>query len=188
MMYRTVYWHRQVRAVTAMVKKSLIKGLKSRQITGEDLYNLDDSSLFTLLKQKIKDNNGTALVESVLEGKIYATAAEISPEKDVSSTIMSIEDRAKFEENLAEELRRTGLEIKGDDIIIDIPELVSFETGLYVTDENCNFSESSSAFKPETVNAFIKTLYTIRIFINQKYVEKIKTIPKFYSIIDKLLR
>jgi HD superfamily phosphohydrolase len=188
MMYRTVYWHRQVRAATAMIKKSLIKGLKSGQITAEDLYNLDDSSLFTLLEQKIRSDDETTLVKSVREGKIYATAAEISPEKAVSPAIITIEDRAKFEETLAEELRRSGLEIKGDDIIIDIPEPVSFETGLHVIDEKCNFSGSSSAFKPKTVEAFIKTLYTVRIFINQKYMEKIKTFTNLYSIIDKLLK
>jgi HD superfamily phosphohydrolase len=192
LMYRTVYWHRQVRAVTAMLKKSLINGLKSGQITGKDLYNLDDSGLFTLLEQKIKNSrgcsiNGAALVESVREGKIYATAAEISSEKVNLQAIKSIEDRAKFEENFAEELRRAKFEIKGEDIIIDIPEPVSFETGLFVADEKRSFSESSSAFKPQTVNAFIQTLYTIRVFINQKYKEKIKTFTKAYSILNKLL-
>jgi HD superfamily phosphohydrolase len=188
MMYRTVYWHRQVRAVTAMIKKSLIKGLNSGQITGEDLYNLDDSGLFTLLEQKIKNDSEDNLVKSVREGKIYTTIMEISPEKAGFPAIKKIEDRAKFEEALAQELRRLGLEIEGDDIIIDIPEPVSFETGLYVTDEKCTFSGSSSAFKPETVNAFIKTLYTVRVFMNQKYKEKIKTFTEVCSIIEMLLK
>jgi HD superfamily phosphohydrolase len=168
LMYRTVYWHRQVRAVTAMLKKSLISGLKTGQITCEELYNLDDSGLFTLLEQKIKNSrscsiSGAALVESVREGKIYATAVEISSEKVDLQAIKGIEDRAKFEENFAVELRRAKFEIKGEDIIIDIPEPVSFETGLFVADEKCSFSESSSAFKPRSVEAFIQTLYTIRI-------------------------
>jgi HD superfamily phosphohydrolase len=191
LMYRTVYWHRQVRAVTAMLKKALINGLETGQITGEDLYNLDDYSLFTLLEQKIKNVqgssiNGASLVEFVREGKIYATAAEISPEKVDLSAIRGIEDRTKFEENLAAKLRRAGLEIKEEDIIVDIPEPVSFETGLFITDEKCSFSESSSAFKPQVVDAFVKTLYTIRVFINQKYKEKIKTFPKLCSILDML--
>jgi len=192
LMYRTVYWHRQVRAVTAMLKKLLINGLESGQIMGEDLYNLDDSSLFTLLEQKIKKNsrnssiNGINLLESVREGKFYATAAEISHENVDFQAIRSIKDRAKYEEKLAEGLRRRGFEIKGEDIIIDIPEPVSFETGLFITDEKRSFSESSSAFKPQTVNAFIQTLYTIRIFINQKYKEKIKTFSKICSILYEL--
>jgi len=193
LMYRTVYWHRQVRAVTAMLKKLLIHGLESGQIMGEDLYNLDDSSLFTLLEQKIKkndnsSNNGTNLWESVREGKYYATATEISHENVDFKAIRGIKDRAKYEEYLAEELRRScGLEITGEDIIIDIPEPVSFETGLYIIDEKRNFSESSSAFKPQTVNAFVQTLYTIRIFINQKYRENIETFTKACSILYKLV-
>jgi HD superfamily phosphohydrolase len=193
LMYRTVYWHKQVRAVTAMLKKALINGLETGQITGEDLYNLDDYSLFSLLQQKIKNVknspiNGAALVEYVSEGKIYATAVEISPDKAGFREIGNIKNRAKFEEKLTYELRKAGFDdIKGEDIIIDIPEPVSFETGLFIADEKCSFSESSSAFKPRTVEAFIRTLYTIRVFINQKYKEKIKTFPKAYSIMDKLV-
>jgi HD superfamily phosphohydrolase len=179
LMYRTVYWHKQVRAATAMVKKALINGLKSGKISGEELYNLDDTSLFALLVEK----TGSSLAESVREGKIFTTAAEISPEQADLSSIWNIDKRALLEEKFAEELRKSGLEIKGEDIIIDIPEPVSFETGLYVADEELKFSESSSAFKPQTINAFIQTLYTIRIFINQKYKESIKTFSQLCSII-----
>jgi HD superfamily phosphohydrolase len=180
LMYRTVYWHRQVRAATAMVKKSLIKGLESGKLTGEALYNLDDMSLFTLIGQKIE----CELVESVREGRIFTTAAEYSPEEIDINVIKSIGSRAQIEEKYAEKLRKKGLEITGNDIIIDIPEPVSFETGLYVADEQCNFSSSSSAFKEETVNSFIKTLYTIRVFINQKYNESLKTFIQSCSILD----
>jgi len=193
LMYRTVYWHRQVRAVTAMLKKALINGLETGQITGTDLYNLDDYSLFSLLKEKIKKNgdspiNGAALVEYVREGNIYAAILEISPEKPGFQALRDVKNRAQIEENLTKNLREAGLaEIKGEDIIIDIPEPVSFETGLFITDEKRNFSDSSSAFKPQTMDAFIQTLYTIRVYINQKFKEKIKTFPKACSILEELL-
>jgi HD superfamily phosphohydrolase len=179
LMYRTVYWHHQVRAATAMVKKALINCLKSGQILGEELYNLDDTSLFSLLGEK----SGGQLAESVREGRIFTTAAEISYEQVDLAAMRDIDSRAKAEERLAARLREDGLDIKGEDIIIDIPEPVSFETGLYIKDEERSFSGSSSAFKPETVNSFIQTLYTIRIFINQKYKENLKTFSQVYSII-----
>jgi len=193
LMYRTVYWHRQVRAVTSMIKKALINGLETGQITGEDLYNLDDYSLFSLLEKKIKKIesspiNGAALVEYVREGNIYASILEISPDKAGFKTLKDVKNRGKIEEKLTEDLRGAGLEeIKGEDIIIDIPEPVSFETGLFITDEKRDFSDSSSAFKPQTVDAFIQTLYTIRVYINQKFKEKIKTFPKACSILEELL-
>jgi len=192
LMYRTVYWHRQVRAITAMIKKALINGLKTGQIVGEDLYNLDDYSLFSLLKEKIKKNdntpiNGAALVEYVQEGKIYAAAAEISPDKSGFKNLQNTKNRAKFEGNLVEKLRKAGLEdIREEDIILDTLEPVSFETGLFITDEKRDFSQSSSAFKPQTVRAFIQNLYTIRVYINQKFKEKLKTFPKACSILKKL--
>jgi HD superfamily phosphohydrolase len=184
LMYRTVYWHKNVRAATAMVKKALIKGLDSGKITGDELYNLDDTGLFTLLKEKTKDS----LVESVSEKRIFTVAAEIPHDQADIITLQKIKNRLQMEEKLALELSGAGFEINKNELIIDIPEPVSFETGLFVVDEKCSFSDSSSAFKTETVNAFIKTLYTIRIFINQKNSDKIKTFPPFYDILNKLIR
>jgi len=183
LMYRTVYWHRQVRSATAMVKKALINGLESGKLSGEDLYNLDDMSLFSLLGQKTSGS----LVDSVREGRIFITAAEFSPDHVDVSTVKAFGSRAKIEEKAASELSKAGFDISGEDLIIDIPEPVSFETGLYVIDENCEFNASSSAFNEKTVNAFIKTLYTIRVFINQKYKENLKTFPKIYSIIQRVM-
>ena len=182
LMYRTVYWHHQVRAATAMVKKALIKGLESGKITGEELYNLDDTSLFALLG----DKTGNPLVESVKEGRIFATAAEFPVNQVKITEIKDINARSRLEEQFAAELCKAGIQITGEDLIIDIPEPVSFETGLFVIDENCNFSGSSSAFKTETVNSFIKTLYTVRIFCNQKFKQKLKTFSDLYSILNKV--
>jgi len=181
LMYRTVYWHHQVRSATAMVKKALINGLETGKISGEDLYNLDDNDLFTLLMEK----TGSSLVESVREGRIFATAVEIPLDKIDIAAIRDIKIRAHLEEKLAEELNRAGTRLKGEDLIIDIPEPVSFETGLFVADEGCGFSESSSAFKTETVNSFIRTLYTVRIFTDQKNKQTLKTFPQVCSILYK---
>jgi len=183
LMYRTVYWHRQVRAATAMVKKALIKGLESGKINGEELYNLDDTSLFALIEEK----TGDFLVESVHKGRIFTTAAEISHEKVNLSNVKKIENRAWLERQIAEEFGKEGFKLTEDEVILDIPEPVSFETGLYVTDEKRDFNESSSAFKSETVNAFIKTLYTVRIYIDQKYKDILKTFPHIYSILYRVL-
>lgn len=174
LMYRTVYWHRQVRAATAMVKKALINGLESGKISGPELYNLDDTGLFTLLGEK----TGDPLIEEVREGRIFTTAAEIPCEQANLDAVRDIKQRVQMENELAAKL---GIE----SLIIDIPEPISFETGLLVADENRGFGESSSAFKTETVNAFIKTLYTIRIFTYQKYKDTLKTFPQIYSILYK---
>jgi len=180
LMYRTVYWHRQVRAATSMIKKALLDGLESGLIAGEELYGLDDQGLFTLLREK----TGNFLAEAVWKGSLFTVAAEIPFIEADHACLRDITRRSQYEEQLAGEFRRRGIQLGRNDLIIDIPEQISFETGLFVTDENCGFPESSSAFKTETLNSFVNTLYTIRIFVSPEFCEKVETIPQLSDILN----
>jgi hypothetical protein len=60
---------------------------------------------------------------------------------------------------------------------------VSFETGLFVRDEGRYFAESSSAFGSETVNSFVKTLFTIRVFIDPDHEPALKALPPSHNIL-----
>ena len=184
LMYRTVYWHRQVRSATSMIKKALLDGLESGVIAGDELYNLDDQGLFALLREKTSRPLVNFLAEEVWEGNFYAVAAEIPFIDADHACLKDIDRRSYQEEQLAEEFRRMGVPLGGNDLIIDVPEPISFETGLFVSDENCGFTESSSAFKAETLNSFVNTLYTIRIFINSKFYEKVETLPQLSDILN----
>jgi HD superfamily phosphohydrolase len=181
LMYRTVYWHRQVRAATSMIKKALLEGMGKGAIAGEELYNLDDQSLFFLLKEK---KTGNALAQAVWNGKLYFTAAEIPFNQADHAPLKDIAKRSLHEDRLAGEFRHAGIPLGDNDLIIDVPEPVSFETGLFVLDENRSFADSSSAFKTTTLNSFVKTLYTIRIFINPDYYEKVETLPELSAILS----
>ena len=183
LMYRTVYWHKQVRAATAMIKKALLFALESGQITGGELYNLDDQSLFSLLQSRSSGGHNF-LAESVWEGRVFALAAEIPFADKFHGALKDICNRSDYEAQVAGKLRSMGIPANAEDIIIDMPEPVSFETGLFVQDEGKNFSDSSSAFKAETVNAFIQSLYTVRIFINPVYEEKAKALPGLQTILN----
>ena len=179
LMYRTVYWHRQVRAATSMIKKALVQGLESGRIAGEKLYGLDDQSLFALAGEK----TGSALVEAAWKGRLYAVAGEIAFDEAEHACLRDIRSRSRHEQRLAGEFRRAGIPLAGDDLIIDVPEPVSFETGLFVADENCGFAGSSSAFKAKTLDSFVKTLYVIRIFVNPDFCEKLETLPELSDIL-----
>ena len=188
LMYRTVYWHRQVRAATSMIKKALLNGLESQLIAGEELYALDDQGLFALLREKTGGagaNAGAcrALAEAVWKGSLYSVAAEIPYIEADHACLKDISRRSRYEQQLADEFRRKGVPLGSDDLIIDVPEPVSFETRLFVADEHCSFTESSSAFKAETLNSFVKTLYTIRIFVNPDFCEKVETLPQLSDIL-----
>ena len=186
LMYRTIYWHRQVRSATAMIKKALLKGLESGILAGEELYDLDDQSLFTLLRDRI-DGSAPAEIrlplESLWEGRLYAAAAELPFSGTDYACLRDIRSRSRYEARLAAEIRAAGVPLQAEHLIIDVPEPVSFETGLWVLDEERPFVESSSAFKAETLSSFVKTLYTIRIFVEPVFEQKLKTLPALYDIL-----
>ena len=46
LMYKTVYWHSDVRISTALVKKAVYLGLSGNHIKAEELYGMDDHEFF----------------------------------------------------------------------------------------------------------------------------------------------
>jgi len=173
LMYRSVYWHHSVRSATAMVKKALLGALESGIIAAEELYNLDDQGLFSLASQR--DYPPFSLIDSVKGGRLFSIAAEIPFEEKAHQKLLDLSRRLQMEKSLAGEFSGflgKGLDV--DSLIIDLPEPVSFECGLFITDENCFFSEGSSAFKSSLVDAFVKTMRIIRVFVNPVFEDEIK--------------
>jgi len=173
LMYRAVYWHRAVRAATAMIKKALLGGLESGVIAGGDLYNLDDQGLFALMRQRSHPLFGMA--DAVKNSRLFAAAAEIPFDEKAHGRLLDLSARSRMEESLAAELSPLlGKRLGGNDIIIDLPEPISFESGLFVADENCFFSAGSSVFKDGLLSAFAGSLRIVRIFIDPRYEEDLK--------------
>ncbi|MDR2768594.1 MAG: HD domain-containing protein [Treponema sp.] len=160
LMYRIVYWHRQVRSATAMVKKALIAALGEKVIAAEDLYGLDDQGLFALMAEK--NFEPFALAAAVRDGRLFYEAAAFPYSGDMG--LDSIEERPGREAALAAELSAAGEKISGGELIIDVPEPVSFETDLVVRDEDRPFGESSSAFKKNILDGFVASLRIVRVF------------------------
>ena len=167
LMYRSVYWHRTVRVATAMVKKAVSAGLESGAIAPEELYGLDDEGLFTLLGTRRAP--AFALATAVRDAHFYSIIAEFpfSDEKNSHRRWSTPEGRAAEEERLAEELSsKIGRKIDPAELIIDLPEPISFETGLFVSDERVPFEQSSTVFRPSVVSSFSQSLRVFRICIS----------------------
>jgi HD superfamily phosphohydrolase len=180
LMYKTVYWHRLVRSATAMIKKALLSGLEQGLIAGEELYDLDDQSLFTLMASRPH----FSLAEKVRSGRLYTVAAAFPFDPACHQGLLDIKHRSHYEAALAEELSEVGgTRVLPEEVIIDIPEPVSFETGLYVSDEGCYFAESSGLFKAEMVHSFIKSLYIIRIFVDPAHETLVKCNSSLYELL-----
>jgi HD superfamily phosphohydrolase len=164
LMYRTVYWHRQVRSATAMIKKALLAGLEEGIIAGEDLYGLDDQGLFNLLASR-RDFLPFLRAVQLRDGVLYAESASFLFNKEKHEPLLNIKQRRNQEEALAAEIAGiTEKSIGAEDLIIDIPEPVSFDADLFIRDENCTFEESSSIFREKGVDLFGSSLRIVRIF------------------------
>lgn len=163
LMYRSVYWHKQVRIATAMMKKALYAALSRQLVSGEALYHQDDQGIHSLL-QAIPQQHFPEIVlaQGVAQRKLYKLVAEIKfdPENGFHRQLENLHLRHQAEEELAQQLGIPALQV-----LIDIPERISFESDLWICDEELPFSQSSTVFSSQTVASFTGSLRKIRVAI-----------------------
>ncbi|MBN2444553.1 MAG: HD domain-containing protein [Spirochaetales bacterium] len=171
-MYKTVYWHKTVRIATAMVKKAIFLGLTHRIIQPEHLYHVTDHSLFALAQQyNFPPFTLLTLVSSrILYKQVFS--APFNPHNPSHEHLEKLEARIGLENIIAEELSKKAHKIiHPEDIIIDIPERISFEIDVPVLNvkggEEIRFQDSGSVFTPETISNFVRTLRHISISVKR---------------------
>ena len=172
LMYRNVYWHKTVRVGTAMIRKALLAGLSAGIVGREQLYFIDDAEFFGLFTGSMFP--AFHLIERVLGRHLYKVVARIPFQKDnaLHARLEDVRARSEFETDLAREIgRRLGRTIAPIEIIIDVPERLSFETGLQVMDMDTGdavpFEESGSVFSPAVVSGFVGNLRQIAIIADE---------------------
>lgn len=184
LMYRSVYWHKQVRIATAMMKKTLYAALNKKIIEAEELYQQDDNGIYELLEKVSKENTFPEIIcaKGVKNRNLYTVIEEIPFDEtnDFHKSLENLDTRYFVELDFAQKLG-----IPPEDILIDVPERISFESDLWIKDENVVFSESSTVFSNETVKSFTSSLRKIRIAvknpkkkykINEFFVKKKKNV------------
>lgn len=179
LMYKSVYWHKDVRIATAMMKKAIFIGIERKKISPEDLYHQDDKGIFRLLEKTNYPEKKPA--EDLKLGKIYHIIAE-EPFQNENPKHKDLEDlhkRRTAEESLAEHFsNKTGSKIGSEDIVIDIPERISFESDLFISDEEKIFSESSTVFSKEFIKTLVPSLRKIRIAVSDKIYKKLTNLSQ----------
>ncbi len=182
LMYKAVYWHKQVRMATAMMKKALFAALNKNIIIAEELYNLADQEIFYLLNERYSKAKATRFSEFVCaqeleKQRVYKTILEVpfNTQNEKHLALENLTIRAEKEQEIAD-----LLQCDYSEIILDIPERITFESDLMIRDLHTKFSESPTVFSQNTVNSFVSTLRKIRIgihlkkaTINNKVIEKI---------------
>lgn len=175
LMYRTVYWHKVVRIATAMIKKAIFFGLREESIRPEELYGLTDQAFTQRFGRE--DFPYHRLIRGVAERRLYKSIYEtdFDPSRPEQAELLTLERRFSKEASIAETLRARGIEVRPEEIIIDIPEGISFEISLPIITEEGElpFSGSSSVFTPPVVKSFTQNLRKLRLFTAPHLVEKL---------------
>jgi uncharacterized protein len=169
LMYRSVYWHKGVRSATAMIKKAVLMALGEGVLRPEELYGLDDEGFYAKLRSI--DYPPFALASAVFEGRVYGTVLDLPFDSgnERQSRLLDLGARLRAEEELAHEAGIGSL-----DLVIDLPESVSFETDLPVVGDAgagatraFPFSESPTVFTPPVVEGFASSLRRLRVFARE---------------------
>ncbi|MFW6215929.1 MAG: HD domain-containing protein [Alkalispirochaetaceae bacterium] len=168
-MYRAVYWHRNVRVATAMIKKAVFMALREAEITPGALYGLDDELFYARLGSS--DYPPLGLLKLVYNRQLYTTLFDIPYDGDspLHRQLESMEGRSEVEEQIRGHLAAvTRREVAREDVVADLPENISFETSFPVRDGDgrIDFTESGTVFRPEVVRRFVHTLRRIRLNVS----------------------
>ncbi|MBK5201776.1 MAG: HD domain-containing protein, partial [Spirochaetaceae bacterium] len=176
-MYKTVYWHEITRCATAMIKKALINALDKSIIYPEQLYNNDDYSFEAIAdKYPMELNNIIRVRNNDLLVTKYQKSFDDADQFD--SYCKPLVLRTKIEKQLYNLLLQKHPTLREDEVIIDIPEPISFESDILLVfndDSAIPFKDYNELFTKEVRANFIKTLRKTRIFtIDEISCEEIK--------------
>ncbi|PKL25579.1 MAG: phosphohydrolase [Spirochaetae bacterium HGW-Spirochaetae-3] len=157
-MYRAVYWHKSVRAATAMIKKAVVMALESGNLAPDDLYGLDDQGFYALMAAR-KGRDGLGLIKAVFDGSVMKPRLEIAfdPNDPAHRRAADLGSRPSLEAEIA---RLGGV----SEVVVDVPEPISFESDLPIIGSGAGFSASSTVFRPEVVDSFARSLRVMRVF------------------------
>jgi HD superfamily phosphohydrolase len=176
-MYRAVYWHKSVRAATAMIKKAVSGTLADGCLEPRDLYGLDDHGFYALMAGPGRDRDG--LIRSVFDGDLLRTAAEypFDAGKPAHMRALDLAARPALEAELAEAASlgsRPGSHgTARARVVVDVPEPISFESDLPVIGTNESFTAWSTVFRPELVESFTRSLRVLRVYAEAGSTEEV---------------
>ena len=180
LMYKTVYWHTDVRISTGMVKKAVYLSLKEGLIQPEELYGMDDDNFFKRMLQLPEELS--SLIREAETPKKYRIVSQIPFDETsrLHRDLMDLEFRFQYEDKLAGKVRSESRgTLPENHLIIDIPSRISFEVDLpIITDRGPTpFVLSGSVFSEPVVRGFTDALRYIRVIVPEETARKVPDIP-----------
>jgi len=170
LMYRSVYWHRDVRIATAMMKKTIFGGLTCGAIHSNELYGLDDEGLYHLIDSRSFGAKQAAT--ALRSGIFYRTVLEYPYQSGSSINLESTAEQAQIESNISCWFAQNYCPgIREQDVLVDLPERISFESDLMIHDKNCLFIDCPTVFSKTVIDQFVSSLRIVRISVHPHYFE-----------------
>ena len=166
LMYRSVYWHKTVRIATSMIKKAVALAMEAGELEPRELYGLDDQEFFALAGRKRFPPLG--LLGRVARRQLYKQVASFAfdPADPGAASLLSLPERLEREREIAKEAARSvGRAVAPQEILIDIPEPISFEIDLPVLNPEGSrpFAESESIFSEGAVQEIARSLRRVSL-------------------------
>jgi HD superfamily phosphohydrolase len=168
LMYRAVYWHRQVRTATAMIKRALFVSLREGSIRPEELYHLEDARFTDLAERAEKRTPALQLVRQVAGRHLLATVLELPYRQDCPQLagLCDLDCRHRAEAEIARMLPtgRNGA-LADWQVVVDIPEAISFESDMPVETQEgiVPYLDSGTVFTAGVVRDFTDSLRIVRV-------------------------
>ncbi len=166
LMYRSVYWHKTVRIATSMIKKAVALAMEAGELEPRELYGLDDQEFFALAGRKRFPP--LELLGRVARRRLYKQVASFAfdPGDPGAASLLHLPERLEREREIAREASRpAGRTVAPQEILIDIPEPISFEIELPVLNPegSRSFAAAESIFSEGAVREIARSLRRISL-------------------------
>jgi HD superfamily phosphohydrolase len=166
LMYRSVYWHKTVRIATSMIKKAVALAMEAGELEPRELYGLDDQEFFALAGRKHFPS--LELLGRVARRQLYKQVASFAfdPGDPGAASLLRLPERLEREREIAREASRpAGRTVAPQEILIDIPEPISFEIDLQVLNPEGSrpFAASQSIFSEGAVREIARSLRRVSL-------------------------
>jgi hypothetical protein len=183
--FRTIYFHRTVRAIQIMLEKSLEKANDELHFISlkspDDFLELDDYTTWTLLK---KCDKSKAIIEKLERRKILKCAYErvvFTPDDFTTSIFVNESVRLKLEEEISQ---RAGID--RESVIVDVPSLPSVPYRYPLRPSIPVFSLSKDGRKvPQRAEDLSKIIESLQAFMN---ILRVYTEEEFREKVSKVVR
>ena len=187
LMYQNVYWYKNVRSATAMIKKAVTIALNLNILKKEELLDLDDQQFSNL--GKFSSFKAFGLFKNVMNNQLLHMVYEFEYDENNTFCVFfqNSDYKLKTETLIWKSLKERFPNLKPYEVIIDIPEPISFESDFQIVNEDkiLSFNEIDPIFNNSTIENFTKALRKVRIFVPAYITSKENEIIKFIEKIGK---